>query len=133
MKIQSVKDLEDIKRAYRPNLYRPDFTKVNIGMAMCGIANGAQASFQKAAAEFSGKNGVRVHQTGCIGFCEVEPLVEIFESGKPRVIYKHMTQDKILEAIRSYKKGDFKKNGFWGKYVIRVHCWMTIWTTPWRM
>ena len=115
MKIQSTKDLEDIKQAYRTNLYRPDFTKVNIGMAMCGIANGAQASFQKATEAFSGKNGVRIHQTGCIGLCEVEPLVEIFESGKPRVVYKHMTQDKILEAIQGYRDGDFKKEWILGQ------------------
>ncbi len=115
MKIRSTKDLEDIRQAYRKNLYRPDFIKVNVGMAMCGIANGAQASFQKAKEAFSGNNGIRIHQTGCIGFCEVEPLVEIFEGGKPRVVYQHMTQDKILEAIRGYRDGDFKEEWILGQ------------------
>ena len=115
MKIQSIKDLENIKQAYSTQLYRPDYIKVNIGMAMCGIANGAQASFQKARNEFSGDNGIRIHQTGCIGFCELEPLVEVFESGKPRLMYKNITQNKILEAIQGYVAGNFKKEWILGQ------------------
>ncbi|MGB9500032.1 MAG: NADH-ubiquinone oxidoreductase-F iron-sulfur binding region domain-containing protein [Dissulfuribacterales bacterium] len=115
MKIQSIKDLENIKQAYSTQLYRPDYIKVNIGMAMCGIANGAQASFQKARNEFSGDNGIRIHKTGCIGFCELEPLVEIFESGKPRLMYKNITQNKILEAIQGYVDGNFKKEWILGQ------------------
>jgi len=115
MKIQSEKDLEYIRQEYIRKLYYPDVTQVNIGMAMCGIANGAQAAFQKASEAFSGDDGISINQTGCIGFCEVEPLVEIFQSGKPRVIYKYITEDKILDAIHDYIEGHFNKDWILGQ------------------
>ena len=92
MKIKSEKDLEYIRQEYIKRLYYPDVTKVNVGMAMCGIANGSGKAFQKASEAFSGDDGISINQTGCIGFCEVEPLVEIFQKGKPRVIYKYITE-----------------------------------------
>lgn len=115
MKIQSVKDLENIKQDYRAKLFHPEGIKVNVGMAMCGIANGAQASFQKAMEAFPGDNGVSIHQTGCIGLCELEPLVEIFQDGKPRVVYKHMTADKIVDAIQGYSASDFNQEWILGQ------------------
>ena len=49
MKIQSAKDLENIGQNYRQQLYYPEGIKVNIGMASCGIAAGAQDAFDAAA------------------------------------------------------------------------------------
>ncbi len=109
MKIQSLEDLKTIRQEARGSIYHPDAIKVNIGMASCGIAAGAQASFDKAAAFFAGDKGIAICQTGCIGFCEQEPLVEIFTDGKPRVIYKNITEDKILDAINDYRQGLFEK------------------------
>ena len=109
MKIQSFKDLEKISQEYRKKLYHPDFTKVNIGMASCGIAAGARASYDKAIKAFPVSNGVRIWQTGCIGFCQEEPLVEILEEGKSRVVYKHVTEDKICDVIQGYMDGNFDK------------------------
>lgn len=115
MKIQSVKDLENIRRTYARELYYPDSIKVNIGMAMCGIANGARASYEKAVKEFSEDSRVAIRQTGCIGFCEKEPLVEIFKSGTPRIIYKNITEDKISETIQSHLENKFKKDWILGQ------------------
>ncbi len=112
MRIGSIEDLHTISREYRIKLYYPESIKVNIGMASCGIASGAKASLEKAKNELSGRNGVKVNQTGCIGFCEEEPLVEIFGAGKPRVIYKKITEDKILDAIQEYRKAIVQK-GIW--------------------
>ncbi len=109
MKIESLEDLKTICQKARGSIYHPDAIKVNIGMASCGIAAGAQASFDKAAASFAGDKGIAICQTGCIGFCEQEPLVEILADGKPRVIYKNITEDKILDAINDYRQGLFEK------------------------
>ncbi|MBW1753835.1 MAG: NADH-quinone oxidoreductase subunit F, partial [Deltaproteobacteria bacterium] len=115
MKIESIKDLEAISQDYRKQLYYPEAIKVNVGMASCGIAAGAQKSLEKAIADLPGGNGINVTQTGCLGFCEVEPLVEILGLGKPRVIYKKITEDKIIDTIQDYTEGNFKKKWILGQ------------------
>ena len=109
MKIQSIADLEKISQAYSNQLYYPDTTKVIIGMASCGIAAGGMAAFEKAIQEFPEGNGVKIAQTGCLGFCEKEPLVEIAGKGKPRVMYSNITQDRISDVVNGYLENDFRK------------------------
>ncbi len=109
MKIQSIADLEKISRAYSNQLYYPDTTKVIIGMASCGIAAGGMAAFEKAVQEFPEGNGIKIAQTGCLGFCEKEPLVEIAAKGKPRVIYNNITEDRIADVVNGYLENDFRK------------------------
>ena len=109
MKIESTADLENIRQEYSKKLYYPDSTKVLFGMASCGIAAGAKAAFEKAQQNFPQGNGIQISQTGCLGFCEAEPLIEIVQTGKPRVIYQNITDEKIVEVIHSYLESDFKK------------------------
>ncbi len=115
MKIQSVKDLEQIGQRYQKNLYIPEGIKVNVGMASCGIAAGGQATYDKALEIYGANNGIKICQTGCIGFCEDEPLVEIFGRDKPRVVYHHITEDKIVDIIEAYQTGDFVKKHILGQ------------------
>jgi NADH:ubiquinone oxidoreductase subunit F (NADH-binding)/(2Fe-2S) ferredoxin/Pyruvate/2-oxoacid:ferredoxin oxidoreductase delta subunit len=109
MKIQSTADLKKISQAYSNQLYYPDTTKVIIGMASCGIAAGGMAAFEKAIQEFPEGNGIKIAQTGCLGFCEKEPLVEIAGKGKPRVIYSNITEDRISDVVNGYLENDFRK------------------------
>jgi len=107
MNIQSVKDLELIKKEYRLKLNLPDTVKVNIGMASCGIAAGARETFNAAKETFADNDSIDICQTGCIGYCEVEPLVEILAKGKPRMMFKKVTSDKIVDIIHGYMANDF--------------------------
>ena len=62
--------------------------RVVVGMATCGIAAGARpvlASFVEEVAKEGLTEKVTVTQTGCIGLCQYEPIVEVMEPGKPKV------------------------------------------------
>lgn len=115
MKIQSLEDLKKISQDYEKQLYAPAGIKVNIGMASCGIAAGAQAALDKAVLTYKDNPDIEIRQTGCIGFCEQEPLVEIMAPGKPRVMYQNITEDRIIDAIEGYKAGEFKKKWILGQ------------------
>jgi len=106
MKIQSVKDLESIRTEYGSQIYYPDSLKVNVGMSSCGIAAGSQIAYDKAKEAFPEGDGVQIGQTGCIGFCEEEPLVEVYQKGRPRILYRKISEKRIVEVIESYRSGD---------------------------
>ena len=83
-------------------------TRVVVGMATCGIAAGARPVLNAFVEEIN--NGglcdkVTVTQTGCIGFCQLEPIVEVFEAGKEKVTYVKMTPDKAKEVVEKHLKG----------------------------
>ena len=84
-------------------------------MASCGIAAGARDAYDRAVAELNGDKSVTVSQTGCIGFCEEEPLVEIFSDGGPRVMYKKVTADRIMDVIADYRSATFAKKWVLGQ------------------
>ena len=76
-------------------------TRVVVGMATCGIASGARpvlTALSNAVAEKKIED-VSVTQTGCIGLCQYEPIVEVFQPGKEKVTYVKMTPEKALEVI----------------------------------
>lgn len=49
-----------------------------------------------------GLKNVTVAQTGCIGICQYEPVVEVFENGKEKVTYVKMTEDKIVQVVAEH-------------------------------
>ncbi len=82
--------------------------RVVVGMATCGIAAGARPvlnEFVQDVAEEGLSGKVMVTQTGCIGICQYEPVVEVFEAGKDKVTYVKMTADKAKEVVEKHLKG----------------------------
>lgn len=82
--------------------------RVVVGMATCGIAAGARPVLNAFVEEVSkaGLNDkVTVSQTGCIGVCQFEPVVEIFEAGKEKVTYVKMNAEKAAEVVEKHLKG----------------------------
>ena len=82
--------------------------RVVVGMATCGIAAGARpvlSAFVEGIANAGLSEKVTVSQTGCIGICQYEPVVEIFEEGKEKVTYVKLDAQKAAEIVEKHLKG----------------------------
>ena len=85
-----------------------DDTRIVVGMATCGIAAGARPvlnAFVEAVADAGLAEKVTVTQTGCIGICQYEPVVEIYAKGAEKVTYVKMTAEKAKEVVEKHIKG----------------------------
>ena len=83
-------------------------TRVVVGMATCGIAAGARPVLNAFVEEVGAQGlagSVMVTQTGCIGICQYEPVVEIYEAGKEKITYVKMTPEKAKEVVEKHLKG----------------------------
>ena len=81
-----------------------DAIRVVVGMATCGIAAGARPVLNAFVDEVAKRNlkGVTVSQTGCIGMCQYEPIVEVIQPGKEKVTYVKMTADKVAKVVNDH-------------------------------
>ena len=79
-------------------------TRVVVGMATCGNASGARPVLNTLAqlVQERGLKDVLVTQTGCIGLCQYEPIVEVFTPGKEKVTYVKMTPEKAKEVVEQH-------------------------------
>ncbi|MBE6480486.1 MAG: (2Fe-2S) ferredoxin domain-containing protein [Olsenella sp.] len=109
--MKSLAELKAIKERMKDKVVLRDGMegkRVVVGMATCGIAAGARPVLN-AFVEGVNKEGlegeVSVTQTGCIGICQYEPVVEVFEAGKEKVTYVKMTPEKAQEVVEKHLKG----------------------------
>ena len=83
-------------------------TRIVVGMATCGIAAGARPVLN-AFVDGVNKEGlaseVVVSQTGCIGICQYEPVVEVYKAGEEKVTYVKMTVEKAEKILKEHIKG----------------------------
>ena len=79
-------------------------TRVVVGMATCGIASGARPVLTALSNAVLEKKveGVTVTQTGCIGLCQYEPIVEVLAPGKEKVTYVKLTEEKVARIIADH-------------------------------
>ena len=83
-------------------------TRVVVGMATCGIAAGARPvlnAFVEGVNAAGLTESVTITQTGCIGICQYEPVVEIYEDGKEKVTYVKLDATKAAEIVEKHLKG----------------------------
>lgn len=102
--LQAIKDKMKDKVVLREGV---DEKRVVVGMATCGIAAGARpvlSAFVEGVNAAGLASKVSVTQTGCIGICEFEPVVEVFEAGKEKVTYVKMTEEKVKKVIEEHLK-----------------------------
>jgi len=83
-------------------------TKVIVGMGTCGIAAGAREVMSAILDELAKRSltDVSVTQTGCVGLCEYEPLVEVIKPGQPKVTYHHIDPEKARQIVARHIVND---------------------------
>jgi (2Fe-2S) ferredoxin len=102
--VKTLEDLAKIKDKAKATLSArsaEQSTKVVIGMGTCGIAAGAREVMAAILDELGKRNlaAVTVAQTGCVGLCDKEPLVEIIRSGKPKVMYGRINAERARRIV----------------------------------
>jgi NADP-reducing hydrogenase subunit HndB len=109
--MKSLAELQAIKNRMKDRVVLRDGmegARVVVGMATCGIAAGARpvlAAFVEGVNNAGMNSSVTVSQTGCIGICQYEPVVEVFQAGKEKVTYVKMTAEKAAKVIEEHIKG----------------------------
>jgi NADP-reducing hydrogenase subunit HndB len=109
--MKSLAELQAIKEKMKNKIVLREGSgdvRVVVGMATCGIAAGARPVLSAFVEEVNNANladKVTVSQTGCVGYCQLEPIVEIYEAGKDKVTYIHMTAEKVKRVVEEHLRG----------------------------
>ena len=94
------KTLENI--AMRKEVH--DSARVVVGMATCGIAAGARPVMLAFVEEINKRklDHVTVSQTGCVGMCRLEPMVDVYMPGQEKVTYVKLTPDMVPRIVAEH-------------------------------
>ena len=121
--MKSLEELRAIREKMNGNIgFRSessDDTRIVVGMATCGIASGARPVLKTLSDEVQkrGLKHVKVCQTGCIGLCQYEPIVEIYEPGKEKVTYVKVNPEKAMDILEQH----IVRGQAIDKYMLHVH------------
>lgn len=105
-----MKSLEELKKLRDASKQKIDMRnnadkryRVVVGMATCGIAAGARPVLNAMVEEAAkGDYSCIVTQTGCIGMCSLEPLVEVYDNNGAKTTYVHMNADKAIRVMQEH-------------------------------
>lgn len=106
--MKTLEELMEIRDKTRQNMTvredKGEVTRVVVGMATCGIAAGARPVLNAFSQEVARRklSHVTVSQTGCIGMCQYEPIVEVFVPGQEKVTYVKMTPEKAARVVADH-------------------------------
>jgi len=111
--MSAVKSLEDLKRLKAEALEKrkakttEGATQIVVGMGTCGIAAGARETMKAILGVIEAENlsGIIVTQTGCIGLCEWEPIVEVTTGGESKVTYGKVSTERARQIMKEHVKG----------------------------
>jgi len=106
-KIRTRSDLERIRDQVHPSLELDKGTRIVVGLGTCGLAAGAQQVYDTMAAEIAaqGLTDVALEATGCVGICQFEPVVEVYQPGGKRTTYIRMTPERAVRVVRQHIRG----------------------------
>ncbi|SCP95365.1 (2Fe-2S) ferredoxin domain-containing protein [Anaerobium acetethylicum] len=109
-RIKSLEELQNIRQAAKDKFElreiadKEDRIIVRVGMATCGIASGARETLNAIIDELAKQDmhNVSVTQTGCIGYCAEEPVVEVIYHDQPSVLYGHVDAARGREIVKEH-------------------------------
>lgn len=107
-KIRSLKDLNTIKERVSKKLECHDGIRIVVGLGTCGVAAGARIVYDtivKEVNEIKLDERISVEETGCVGICQFEPVVEVYEPDGKRTTYVHMTKERAELVVRQHIRG----------------------------
>lgn len=113
MSIRTIRSLEDL------NLFRAEIieakqqpaqlakVQVIVSLGTCGIAAGALDTLKAIQQQVTANDLAAVHvsQTGCVGLCKYEPIIEVMAAGSAKVTYGHVTPDVARRIFREHVQG----------------------------
>lgn len=106
--MKSLAELEAIRQKTLENIAMRkevhDSARVVVGMATCGIAAGARPVMLAFVEEISKRklDHVTVSQTGCVGMCRLEPMVDVYMPGQEKVTYVKLTPDMVPRIVAEH-------------------------------
>lgn len=106
--MKSLEELKAIRDKARASVNvrgdNSDDIRVVVGMATCGIAAGARPVLNAFTEEINsrGLTNIVVTQTGCIGVCQFEPVVEVYVPGQEKVTYVKMSPDMVPAIVTEH-------------------------------
>ena len=106
----AIKSLEELKRVREEALQKkkmkatPGNIQVIVAMGTCGIAAGARDTMKSVLnfIETNNLSGVTVTQTGCIGMCEQEPIVQVVIGDQPKVVYGKVNAEVAAQIMKQH-------------------------------
>ena len=111
-KLKSLEELQKIRQAAKDKLdirstaESEDRIIIRVGMATYGIASGARETMYAIIDELEKLNitNVSVTQTGCMGYCAEEPIIEVVSNDIPSIIYGHVDAKRAREIVNEHIK-----------------------------
>jgi NADP-reducing hydrogenase subunit HndB len=106
----AIKSLEELKRVREEALQKKQMkaasgnVQVIVAMGTCGIAAGARDTMKSVLnfIETNNLSGVTVTQTGCIGMCEQEPILQVVIGENPKVVYGKVNAQVAEQIMKQH-------------------------------
>jgi NADP-reducing hydrogenase subunit HndB len=109
MEVDNLKTIEDLKRLreqfqQQTRVRHESEKQIIVGMGTCGIAAGAREVMAAIMDEIAKRklDNITVRQTGCIGMCEKEVLVDVVLPGEPRITYGRVKPEDIPKIVAEH-------------------------------
>jgi NADH:ubiquinone oxidoreductase subunit F (NADH-binding)/(2Fe-2S) ferredoxin/Pyruvate/2-oxoacid:ferredoxin oxidoreductase delta subunit len=111
VRVHTRSDLETLRADGLSTLHPPRL-KISVGMATCGLATGAAAVYDALREEATARGlDLMLVTTGCLGYCQQEPLVDVRMPDCGRAVYARMTADRARKLVAALAEGELPAEG----------------------